>query len=515
MSGVPEVPPPQQAPLASSGTSRAAVARTMAASLLRAGVPPLIGVLTLPVILRGVSLSDYGLWATLTGIVALWGVVTAGIATEVTRKVAHARGEQDMAEVVEVGRQGVAAVIVLAAVSLPVTAIAGVPLMHVVAPAGMFATGMQLWIALMFYQVAAWFGAAQAAVVVGLQRGELPNSINAAAAVLGAVVTVGLVILGWGVDALLIGMIVMGLTSAVCQMVVTRHLTGTALIWLPRRTRGLTAMLLAGVALGSMQISLLVEPAFAKVVLSACCGSESAAAVQLGYTVTRLGLVAVLAPTTTILVAVAEWRERQPERIPNLVRQAAFVSMGLVCVIAATLLMSGPYLAEAWLGTSVPGIGIAIRGLALVSVVTIISWLFTQTLLGHGNTRGVSIRLAIGSVTAMALMIPVASQFGLAGVIACSFGGALLTAVLLSTIDSAYSRIIWTASASIAPAMVALGLAGAVVIDRIDPGTRASSAVATMVAGLAAAVVGWLLLPRGTRRMMRVTVAERFLRRAG
>ncbi|MDQ1247071.1 MAG: hypothetical protein QG597_1441, partial [Actinomycetota bacterium] len=272
MSGVPEVPPPQQAPLASSGTSRAAVARTMAASLLRAGVPPLIGVLTLPVILRGVSLSDYGLWATLTGIVALWGVVTAGIATEVTRKVAHARGEQDMAEVVEVGRQGVAAVIVLAAVSLPVTAIAGVPLMHVVAPAGMFATGMQLWIALMFYQVAAWFGAAQAAVVVGLQRGELPNSINAAAAVLGAVVTVGLVILGWGVDALLIGMIVMGLTSAVCQMAVTRHLTGTASIWLPRRTRGLTAMLLAGVALGSMQISLLVEPAFAKVVLSACCG---------------------------------------------------------------------------------------------------------------------------------------------------------------------------------------------------------------------------------------------------
>lgn len=164
-----------------------------------------------------------------------------------------------------------------------------------------------------------------------------------------------------------------------------------------------------------MQASLLIEPAAAKALLSAFDGSESAAAMQLGFTVTRMALIAAMAPTAAILVGVAEWRDSQPERIAGLVRNASYASLALVAVLAAVMLATGPYVAEAWLGISVPGIGVAIRGLSVVAILTITVWLFTQTLLGHGNTRAVTLRLAIGTAVALAGMAVGAPSAGWSG----------------------------------------------------------------------------------------------------
>lgn len=107
-------------------------------------------------------------------------------------------------------------------------------------------------------------------------------------------------------------------------------------------------------------------------------------------------------------------------------------------VLAAVMLATGPYVAEAWLGISVPGIGVAIRTLSVVTIATIVAWLFTQTLLGHGNTRPVTVRLALGTAVSLIGMVLAAPTVGLAGVVVASFVGACMSAVLLSRIDAEY-----------------------------------------------------------------------------
>ena len=67
----------------------------MLTSIARAALPPLVAVVTLPIILGRVSLSDYGLWATITGLIAVLATIDGGLATDITRRVAAARGADD------------------------------------------------------------------------------------------------------------------------------------------------------------------------------------------------------------------------------------------------------------------------------------------------------------------------------------------------------------------------------------------------------------------------------------
>lgn len=497
-----------------TGTSRATVARTMLTSIARAALPPLVAVVTLPIILGRVSLSDYGLWATITGLIAVLATIDGGLATDITRRVAAARGADDVQQVTDIGRHGISVALRLALVVMPLTALAGVPIIHWVAPAEDFALGIGLWLGVVVYQTIGWYYALLAAVVTGLQRGDLANSVNAVGALVSAVVTVVVVVAGMGVWGLLVGMFALGIVTTAGQMYASRKLTGSSRVWWPQHGAEARAILLAGLALASLQGSLMVEPAMAKAILSALDGPESAAAMQLGFTLTRLALVAAMAPTATILVGVSEWRDSQPERIGGLVRNAAYASLALALVLATVMLAAGPYMAKAWLGIDVPGIGVAIRGLSGVAVVTITVWLFTQTLLGHGNTKPVTLRLVAGTAVSLLGMVALAPVAGIAGVIGASLAGGLVAAVLLGRIDGEYEAIIWRAFLRLAPAMLALGLAGAVAIDRLNPQGRLAALAIAIMAGLISVAAVWLLLPGATRRLILGTVRERLGRSA-
>ena len=479
---------------------------------MRAGIPPLITVITLPIILGRVSLSNYGLWATITGLIAVLATIDGGLATEVTRRVATARGDNDMNRVVTAGREGVGMALGLALVVMPLTALAGFAIVRWIAPAEDYQLGIALWLGVVVYQTLGWYYAVLAGVVTGLQRGDLTNTVNAIGAVVGALATVTAVLLGMEVWGLFVGLVVLGVVTTAGHMVSTRRLTGTRSVWLPMRPEGARTLLLASLALASMQASLLVEPAAAKALLSAFDGPESAAAMQLGVTVTRMALIAAMAPTATILVGVSEWRDSQPERIVGLVRNASYASLALVGVLAVVMLATGPYVADAWLGQDVPGLGLAIRALSPVAVLTIVVWLFTQTLLGHGNTKAVALRLLSGTVVALALMALTAATFGLAGVIAASAVGAIVASVALGRIDGEFEGVIWRAALRMGPALMLLGLAGAWTVDRINPQGRLAAALLAAAVGVVAAVVAWLLLPGDTRTLISTTVRERLLR---
>lgn len=500
---------PESAGNPQTGTSRGNVARTMVASVLRAAIPPLITVITLPIILGRVSLSNYGLWATITGLIAVLATVDGGLATEITRRVAAARGDDDMARVVTSGRQGVGMALGLALVVMPLTALLGLLVVRWIAPAEDYRLGVALWLGVVVYQTIGWYYAVLAAVVTGLQRGDLTNTVNAIGAVAGALATLTAVLLGMEVWGLFVGLVVLGLVTTAGHMVTTRRLTGSRAVWLPVRPEHARTLMLAALALASMQASLLVEPAAAKALLSAFDGPESAAAMQLGFTVTRMALIAAMAPTATILVGVSEWRDTQPERIVGLVRNASYASLALVGVLAVVMLATGPYVADAWLGQDVPGLGLAIRALSPVAVLTIVVWLFTQTLLGHGNTRAVTLRLLLGTVVALSLMAVAAPTVGIGGVIAASAVGALVAAVALGRIDGGFEGIIWRAALRMGPALMLLGLAGAWVVDRVNPQERFAAAMAAVVMAVVAAVAAWLLLPGDVRALISRTVRDR------
>ena len=486
----------------------------MVASVLRAAIPPLITVITLPIILGRVSLANYGLWATITGLIAVLATIDGGLATEITRRVAAARGDDDMARVVSAGRQGVGMALGLALVVMPLTALAGLLVVRWIAPPEDYRLGVALWLGVVVYQMVGWYYAVLAAVVTGLQRGDLANTVNAVGAVAGALTTVTAVLLGMGVWGLFVGLVALGLVTTVGHMLTSRRLTATRSIWLPTRPDRWRALLLAALALASMQASLLIEPAAAKALLSAFDGPESAAAMQLGFTVTRMALIAAMAPTATILVGVSEWRGSQPERIAGLVRNASYASLALVGVLAVVMLATGPYVADAWLGQDVPGLGLAIRALSPVAMLTIVVWLFTQTLLGHGNTRAVALRLLAGSAVALVLMAIAAPTSGIGGVIAASAVGAVVSAVSLGRIDTEFEGIIWKGALRMGPALMLLGLAGAWIVDRINPQERLAAAMAAVVVGVVAAVTAWVLLPGDVRALISRTVRDRLPGRA-
>lgn len=492
-----------------TGTTRANVARTMITSLLRAALPPLVAVVTLPIILGRVSLTDYGLWATITGLIAVLATIDQGLATATTRSIAAARGENDHGEVVQATRHGMAMALGLALVVMPLAGLAGWPIVHWIAPETDFTTAIWLWWGVIIYQTLGWFYAMQAAVATGLQRGDMANSVNALGALVGALVTVVCVIAGAGVFGLLYGMWALGVVTLIGHMYTARKLTGTAAVWLPALPSHPRRLLMTAAALASLQASLMIEPAAAKAILSAFDGPESAAAMQLGFTVTRLALIAAMAPTAAILVGVSEWRTTQPERIGGLVRTATYASLALVAVMATVMLAAGPYVAQAWLGLSVPGIGVAVRGLSVVAVTTIVVWLFTQSLLGHGNTKTVAWRLLTGTAVALAGMAATAVPFGLAGVIAASLLGTVVAAVLLGRVDREYAAIIWPAVFRIGPAMLLTGVIGAVLIDYWQPPGRLAAALAAGIAAIVALIIVWILLPADTRGVMVRTLKDR------
>lgn len=481
----------------------------MVSSLLRAGLPPLIAVVTLPIVLGHLSLDDYGLWATVTGLIAVLAAVDVGLSTVVARQVAAARGADDAAGVLMATRAGVSVTLRLGVVVMPLSAAAGWLIVPLIAGGTNTTVAMWLWVAVVVYQAVGWYFAMQAAVATGLQRGDLANAVNAAGAVAGALVTVVAVMAGAGLGGMVAGLWALGAVTLVGHMRNARRLTGTRQVWRPQHLPGAMAVLVSGLALATMQAALLVEPAVAKALLAAFDGAEAAAAMQLGFTVSRMALVAAMAPTAAILVGVAEWRDTQPERVAGLVRNASYASLALVSVLAAVMLATGPYVAAAWLGVAVPGIGVAIRTLSVVTIATIVVWLFSQTLLGFGHTRPVTVRLAIGTAVSLAGMAVMAPLAGLPGVVAASFVGAAVAAMLLFGINRQYGRIIFAAAGRIGPAMVLLGVLGAVLIDRINPQSRIAALGAAVVAVLVAGVASWLLIPSGTRRLMQTTILER------
>ena len=100
-------------------------------------------------------------------------------------------------------------------------------------------------------------------------------------------------------------------------------------------------------------------------------------------------------------------------------RNASYASLALVAVLAAVMLATGPYVAAAWLGVHVPGIGVAIRTLSVVTIATIVVAVHPDAV-GHGNTRSVTVRLAIGtcvSLTGMAVAAPIAGLPGGGGLL--------------------------------------------------------------------------------------------------
>lgn len=174
----------------------------------------------------------------ITGLIAVLAAVDSGLSTVTTRRVAEARGAGDDAAVVEVTREAVSVALRLAVVVMPLVALAGWPIMHVIAPPASLVMDGWLWLGVVIYQTVGWYFAMEAGAATGLQRGDLANAANALGAVVGAVVTVVAVLAGLDVYGLLVGMWALGIVTLAGHLRNARHLTGTTAVWRPQRAVG-------------------------------------------------------------------------------------------------------------------------------------------------------------------------------------------------------------------------------------------------------------------------------------
>lgn len=492
-----------------TGTSPLTMARSMAAASMRSAVVPLISLATLPIILGHLSVSEYGLWVTLAGLIAILATIDAGLSTMVTRRAAVANGAGDISGVIHAGREGISTSLRLSLITVPVVGLLGVPVVSFVAPPEDFRLGMLLWLALLVLRPIAGYYMMLAGVIVGLQRSELSATATTVGGLAGALVTVLAVAGGLGVWGMVAGGLAGSITAAVGFMYFARRLTGSAMVWIPVRSPGWGRAAATGLALASLEASLIVEPAASKLVLSVFDGTDSAAAYQLGSSVTRVGLIAAIAPTSALLVGIAEWRVKSPDRVATLIRHATSVSLGVVSVMTIVLVSLGPYLADAWLGISVPGVGTAIRGLSLVAVATQVVWLLSKVLLGFGHTRAVTACLIIGSVVALVLMVPGGAAMGMPGVIGASLIGALAAAWRLGRLDTDVSAVVWRAARRMLPLPLGLSLVGALTVDAYHPSGRIPVLLLAAAVALVSACLAWFLLPRDCRALVGRTIRSR------
>ena len=89
-------------------------------------------------------------------LIAVLATIDGGLTTDITRRVAAAR-VPTMAQVTDIGRHGISVALRLALVVMPLTALAGVPIIHWVAPAEDFALGIGLWLEVVVYQTIGWY----------------------------------------------------------------------------------------------------------------------------------------------------------------------------------------------------------------------------------------------------------------------------------------------------------------------------------------------------------------------
>lgn len=481
------------------GTSRATIRKVVSSS----GIGVLIGypltLLVTPLVLGAVSKAQYGIWATLSSLLALGGLADVGVRTEVVRRVAAAHGRGDDPGVHRATREGLTVLLLSVGIVFVVAVLAAGTVVDFVLPAAdaaAHAQAQRLLLALAALVATGMVVGGFYGVLGGLQRGDVETWSGLAGGVVAAGMTAVLAVAGHGIWALYWGAFAGGMVGLFGPALAVRRLA-PGLRPLPVRmspaaVRGYLAVS-ALVLIPS--ISNVIDFQFDKVVLARYVGPEASADYQLGtMLVTQLRGVAIV-PLALLLAGVAELRQTDRERMRLLYRTASRTAFCAGAVLFGGVVVLAPAFFQLWLGPGYPEAGTAAQLLAVAMAINLVTapWYFYAIASGwHVITAwSAAANCVVNCIASWSLTLLLGLEGALLGSILGNVAGAALFWVLLRRRE----RRPWLRDAAwiggIGACLTAAAAAGGV-------GRAATSVPAFVLAGaaFAAAVLGAMAVTR-------------------
>lgn len=426
----------------STGTSRGNLVRAFRSSAVGAAVSYGVNLAVVPLVLHRVGPEVYGAWATMASILAVGALADAGIRTEIIRRVGAAQGEGDEEALVRSVHQGLTLLVALAG-AITVVGALGAPAIRAFAfPRGVpgYANPeIDLLIRATVTVLAAslvangYFG-----VLRGVQRGDVETIGLMLSVPASAVVTVAGVAAGWGLWALFLGSVTALVVTVVWNEAGTRRLVpGLSLRLVPLTATVVKGYLaLSGLALLS-QVGDVVDSQWDKVVLSRYVGSAAVTSFQIGTNLVLQGKALALLPLVPLLVAIAELRRRDRDRMEVLFDLMARAGMVLGAVVLSAIFVFAPAFVRLWLGSgpSAAGAGIAARLFTVAVALNLVGAPLAMRAFGEGwhalCAASSVLNMMVNGAASLGLTMAIGFNGALYGSIAGNLTGIVLFFVLV------------------------------------------------------------------------------------
>jgi len=462
-----------------------------------------------PFLIWTIGLERYGFWA-LCSSISRYGMLTDVLFAPIITLVAAAKRADDLARVRRIATFATLFYLGLVAVFVPLAAVAGGLLLRVfpMSPdlareAPRFFTG---YVAYFFVSVAV---TGLASVLNGLGLLRKTAAINAIGTLLYAITAIVLALRGFGLWALLDGLVVQVAFIGLALYALCRGQLGHVFVSPLHIGRGLAIDLLSfGGWVQLSTLATLLGGETDQILIGAFVGVPAVGLYEVGAKLARAIRSLASFPNNALLPSIAALAtDPQAERVPQVVVRASRL-VSVVTVFAAALLVGGSTpIVTVWLGR-VDGVAIAATVLVVLAFNNLLETIVSVPVTAMRALRRPKIEAfatGAGAAINLALTVALVRPFGMYGVLAGTLGGTLAAFTIF------YACFARAQHVSIATALfvwlVPLAVAGAVTAAAFHVvfaglgGLDASKSVAILrlVAAAACAVVAYAFVVRALR----------------
>lgn len=456
------------------GTSRTTITRTIGSAGALTVAQYAVSLLVAPIVLAQAGVTAFGVWATIASVLAVGGLADAGLRLEIGRRVADALGAGDDDGVRRAVHHGTTLLAAIASALVAVGLVAAPAIRAFVFPHGVqgfSASELDLLLRATFVLLGvALLADGYFAVLRGIQRADVENGSRLLGLFAGTVVLVVGLVAGWSVWALFAGAAVQDVVAIAGQSVGVRRLVPALRFRIrpvpPAAMRSLIA--LSGMALVS-QLSDVVDSQWDKVMLSRYVGATAVAGFQIGTTLSLQVKALALLPVAPLLVAVAEWRGRDPERTARLFTVLGSATFAVGAAMLATLVVFASPFVHLWLDRPMPGAVVSAQLFSVAVAFNLLAAPLAYRALGEGRHRLTAVASLTNIVVNAGLSYVLTVTIGLRGPLYGSIAGNAIGTALFFVLMRRALGASWRAPSWRAPAVGVLATVGglALGLDRV------------------------------------------------
>jgi len=411
-----------------TGTSTRTVAMVIRSATGAALIGYLVDLVVIPLVVRRVGATTYGIWAAGASILAIAALADVGVRTEVGRRVAAAMGTGDRVALRSAVQLG-ASILTLVAIPLAVVGWFAAPLIRgFLLPggaAGESAAELDLFLRLIVVAGAitvvgnGYFG-----VLRGVQRNDVETRAVLIGSVVGAGVTLGAALGGAGLWSLAAGWAVQTSLQLLLEWRGTRHIVPDLRFRLLRIRPSLMRPFLAlsGLVLLS-QVSDVIDTQWDKLVLSHFVGPAAVASFQLGTMLVLQAKALAVLPLTPLLTAVSELGRARASEARLIYVRLERTSLAVGATVLSAAFAFGPAFVQLWLGAEFTPAGRVVRLLVVAVAINLYAAPLALRAFGEGAHRLPGIASLVNVVINGVLSVVLASRIGLDGALYGSIAG--------------------------------------------------------------------------------------------